>query len=352
MLRLEIDRPRWDAHLAKVNADVPGLVPVAKGNGYGLGMDRCVDEALKLGSDTLAVGTFAEARALPERAEAFKKVVVLTPHLAGDATDGLPIALFGRVVHTVATAEAATELAGKRVIVECRTSLRRHGVSVEDLPGLKDALADAHFEGFALHLPMTRPRGAHPVAEVATWVEKLKSAGLPTSTIYLSHLSGPEVSGLAKQFPETTFRARVGTKLWLGDRGALAPKARVLDVEKLSRGDRYGYRQRKAPRDGHLLVVAGGTAHGIGLAAPKAVAGAMSRVKVAAEGTLATMNRTLSPFTWGGKQRWFAEPPHMQVSLLWLPESVEPPAVGEWLDVETRMTTTTFDEVVEVAPSA
>ncbi len=62
MLRLEIDRARWDAHLAKVNADAPGLVPVAKGNGYGLGMDRCVDEALKLGADTLAVGTFAEAR--------------------------------------------------------------------------------------------------------------------------------------------------------------------------------------------------------------------------------------------------------------------------------------------------
>ncbi|HVE24212.1 MAG TPA: alanine racemase [Sporichthya sp.] len=348
MLRLEIDRARWDAHLATVNADVPGLVPVAKGNGYGLGMERCVDEALKLGADTLAVGTFAEARRLPERAEGFSKVVVLTPHLPGDATDGLPIALFGRVVHTVATAEAARDLAGKRVIVECRTSLRRHGVGVDDLPALAEALADVHFDGFALHLPINRPRGAHPVAEVATWVARLATAGLPTSTIYVSHLTGPEVAGLGKQFPGTTFRARVGTKLWLGDRPALRPKARVLDVEALERGDRYGYRQRKAPRDGHLLVVAGGTAHGIGLAAPKPVTGMVTRIKVAGEGALATFNRTLSPFTWAGKQRWFAEPPHMQVSLLWLPGGVEPPAVGEWLDVETRMTTTTFDEVVEV----
>jgi hypothetical protein len=179
-------------------------------------------------------------------------------------------------------------------------------------------------------------------------VERLKAAGLPTSTIYVSHLTGPEVAGLGKQFPETTFRARVGTKLWLGDRGALVPKARVLDVEKLESGERYGYRQRKAPREGYLVVVAGGTAHGIGLAAPKAVAGLVARAKVAAEGTLATLNRSLSPFTWAGKQRWFAEPPHMQVSLLWLPGGVEPPAVGAWLDVETRMTTTTFDEVVEV----
>lgn len=348
MLRLQIDRARWDAHLAKVNDDIAGLVPVAKGNGYGLGIPRCVDEALKLGADTLAVGTFGEARALPERAEAFSKVVVLTPHLPGDATDGLPIALFGRVVHTVATAEAAKDLAGKRVIVECRTSLRRHGVEKDDLAGLQEALADVHVEGFALHLPMARPRGAHPVAEVATWVSTLASAGLPTSTVYVSHLSGAEVAGLSKQFPATTFRDRVGTRLWLGDRGALAAKARVLDVEKLSRGDRFGYRQRKAPRDGHLLVVAGGTAHGIGLAAPKPVAGMVTRAKVAAEGTLATLNRTLSPFSWAGRQRWFAEPPHMQVSLLWLPGGVEPPAVGEWLDVETRMTTTTFDEVVEV----
>nr|WP_293768985.1 alanine racemase [Sporichthya sp.] len=348
MLRLEIDRARWDAHLAKINAEIPGLVPVAKGNGYGLGIDRLVDEAIKLGVDTLAVGTFAEARRLPERAEEFSKVVVLTPHLPGDPTEGLPIALFGRVVHTVATAEAAADLPGKRVIVECRTSLRRHGIGADDLGTLAAALADVHLEGFALHLPMVRPRGAHPVAEVATWVERLKAAGLPTATIYVSHLSGPEVSGLGKQFPDTTFRARVGTKLWLGDRGALAPKARVLDVEQLARGDRYGYRQRKAPRDGHLVVVAGGTAHGVGLAAPKPVAGAMTRAKVAAEGTLATFNRTLSPFSWAGKQRWFAEPPHMQVSLLWLPGGVEPPAVGDYLDVETRMTTTTFDEVVEV----
>ncbi|GAA0620311.1 alanine racemase [Sporichthya brevicatena] len=348
MLRLEIDRARFDAHLQKVSADIPGLVPVAKGNGYGLTMDRCVDEALRLGADTLAVGTFAEARRLPERAEGFGKVVVLTPHLAGDPTEGLPIGLFGRVVHTVATAEAAKSLAGKRVIVECRTSLRRHGVGADDLPGLAAALSDVHLEGFALHLPMNRPRGAHPVTEVATWVERLKAAKLPAATIYVSHLSGPEVAGLAQQFPEKTFRARVGTKLWLGDRGALRAKARVLDVEKLARGDRYGYRQRKAPRDGHLIVVAGGTAHGIGLSAPKPVAGLMSRVKVAGEGTLATFNRTLSPFTWAGKQRWFAEPPHMQVSLLWLPAGVEPPAVGAFLDVETRMTTTTFDEIVEV----
>jgi len=37
----------------------------------------------------------------------------------------------------------------------------------------------------------------------------------------------------------------------------------------------------------------------------------------------------------------------MQVSLLWLPSSVPPPAVGDELTVEVRMTTTHFDVVVD-----
>ena len=31
---------------------------------------------------------------------------------------------------------------------------------------------------------------------MATWVERLKAARLPTATIWVSHLSGPEVAGL------------------------------------------------------------------------------------------------------------------------------------------------------------
>lgn len=346
MLILEIDRARLDAHLASVLAEVPGLVPVAKGNGYGFGMNRLVTEAAKLGANTLAVGTLAEASRLPATAEAFERIIVLTPHLPGDPLDALPPGLGGRIVHTVASQAAVTELAGRRIVVECRTSMRRHGLGPDDLAGLAD-LDPATCEGFALHLPIARPSGVDPVGEVAAWTERLAAAGLPTGTVYVSHVSGAEVVGLAARFPGTSFRPRIGTRLWLGDRGALKVKSRVLDVEALTRGERYGYRQRKAPRAGYLVVVAGGTAHGIGLSAPKAVAGPVARAKVAAEGSLATLNRTLSPFSWDGKQRWFAEPPHMQVSLLWMPEGVTPPAVGDWLDVETRMTTTTFDGVVE-----
>jgi hypothetical protein len=42
----------------------------------------------------------------------------------------------------------------------------------------------------------------------------------------------------------------------------------VVDVHPVKRGDRVGYRQRKVGKDGLLVVVSGGTAHGIGLEAP------------------------------------------------------------------------------------
>ncbi|MGQ0623111.1 MAG: alanine racemase [Sporichthyaceae bacterium] len=347
MLHLHVDRARWDAHLAGVFADTPALVPVAKGNGYGLGNQRLAAEAAKLGADTLAVGTLAEAAALHAAAVAFERVLVLTPYLAGDPIPELPSWLRDRVVHTVAGLDAARALTGHRIVVECRTSLRRHGVEPEHLTELAAVLRATPCEGFALHLPMNRPRGVNPVAEVATWAHRLRSAGLPTATLYVSHLSGGEVRGLAEQLSGTALRCRVGTRLWLGDRGALTARARVLDVEKLSKGQRYGYRQRKAPGSGHLIVVSGGTAHGIGLSAPKSVAGIRGRAKAGAEAGLASVNKALSPFHWDGKQRWFAEPPHMQVSMLWIPDSVEAPVVGDWLEVDTRMTTTTFDEIID-----
>ena len=38
-LTLTIDGARWDAHQRALLAEVPGLVTVAKGNGYGFGLE-------------------------------------------------------------------------------------------------------------------------------------------------------------------------------------------------------------------------------------------------------------------------------------------------------------------------
>jgi len=111
-------------------------------------------------------------------------------------------------------------------------------------------------------------------------------------------------------------------------------------------GQRVGYRQRRAPGEGHLLVVAGGTSHGVALTAPRAVRGVPARTKLVAEGGLQAVGRALSPFHVAGRRRWFMEPPHMQVSMVWLPSGIAPPAVGSDIPVDVRMTTASFDRVV------
>ncbi len=67
---LYVDEDRWRAHLPSVVDATPGIVPVIKGNGYGLGNARLAAEAARLGVDTVAVGTTDE---LPEVRRALRR---------------------------------------------------------------------------------------------------------------------------------------------------------------------------------------------------------------------------------------------------------------------------------------
>jgi len=338
-LTLYVDGARWRAHQDAVAAAVPGLVPVAKGNGYGFGLAMLAQEAQRLASPTLAVGVAAEVAAA--RSGYDGDVLVLEPHLPqvhvepGEPDD--------RVLRTVASADGLDALRGHRVVVELMSSVRRFGLTDAELGQVAAGLRGHRLEGFALHLPMTQPPGGK-IAEVVQAVERLGRHGFTAPTLWVSHLTDAELAAAGAAAVGTTLRPRIGTRLWLGS-DAHQPRATVLAVHEVARGQRYGYRQRRAGRAGHLVVVSGGTSHGIALAAP-AGGGMGQRVRAAGTGGLELVGRALSPFRVGGARRWFAEPPHMQVSLLWLP-AVEPvPAVGSELDVDVRMTTTTFDAVV------
>jgi hypothetical protein len=65
-----------------------------------------------------------------------------------------------------------------------------------------------------------------------------------------------------------------------------------------------------------------------------------------ATGSLEAAGLALSPYTIGGKKRWFLEPPHMQSSLVFLPRSQTPPAIGDEVPVELRLTIATVDQIV------
>ncbi|ACU69294.1 alanine racemase domain protein [Catenulispora acidiphila DSM 44928] len=348
-LTLHIDAERWRAHQDEVLARHPDLVPVAKGvNGYGIGIPNLMQAASKLaaaGVEITAVGTAAEAEQAKDHYSG--RLLVLTPYLIGEDVRDLP----DRVIRTVASVEAVEALLGRRVVIDLMTSMRRFGLEKQDIPRLHAALESdqARVEGFSVHMPLDRVAGDY-LREVSDWVDALVAAGIPVRTLFVSHLSPDEISTLAKRHQGTTVRPRIGTQLWLGDRKALQARGTVHSVQKVSKGDRFGYRQHKARGDGHLLVVSGGTAHGVGLENPKnfgrGPAGLTPRAKFAARAAMALLNRTMSPYSWQGKTLWFAEPPHMQVSVLFLPAGVAPPKVGEEIPVEVSPVMTHVDRVV------
>ncbi|MFD4986041.1 alanine racemase [Streptomyces sp. NPDC058374] len=340
-LTLYVDTARWRDHHHQVREQFPGIVPVCKGNGYGFGHERLAEEAIRFGADILAVGTTYEAARIKDWFSG--DLLVLTPFRRGEE----PVPLPDRVIRSVSSVDGVHGLVGARVVIEVMSSMKRHGVSEEDLPKLHAAIEDVRLEGFAIHLPLDRTDGTDAVEEVIAWMDRLRAHRLPLHTMFVSHLKASELARLQQQFPQTRFRARIGTRLWLGDEEATEYRGAVLDVTQVSKGDRFGYRQQKAAGDGYLVVVAGGTSHGVGLESPKALHGVMPRAKGVARAGLATVNRNLSPFVWAGKQRWFAEPPHMQVSILFVPADAPAPQVGDELVAHLRHTTTQYDRVVE-----
>ena len=194
-------------------------------------------------------------------------------------------------------------------------------------------------EGIAAHLPIEQ--GGH-LAEVE---RVLADAGPSIRQLWVSHLTPDELGRLRSAHPGLVVRPRIGTGLWLGDRSALAVTSTVLDVHPIAKGQAFGYRGRSAPKDGHLLVVSGGTAHGIGLESPMSGSGLRERAATVARGGLDAAGRVRSPFWVDGEQRLFAEPPHMQASMLFLPGGAALPAVGDLVDARVRYTATTFDRV-------
>ena len=340
-LTLYVDTARWHAHLDAAATSYPRIVPVAKGNGYGFGHARLATEAARIGADTLAIGTYDE---LPAVASVFPgDLVVLTPLRPFHELPDNP-----QVIHTVSRLVDLQVLADgpgePRVVLELLTSMKRHGIPADDLSIVAKLLDDVRCEGWALHLPLP-VAGAHG-SEVEAWIRRLTEAGLPLERLWVSHLTPQELDSLRSGHPALEIRPRVGTKLWLSDREAYHARAHVLDVHRVSRGEHFGYRQRRLPGDGHLVVVSGGTAHGIALEAPSHVGDLRTRAKVLAASGLEAVGRALSPFTIAGQRRWFAEPPHMQVSVLFLPSSVPPPEIGEELPVNVGMAITTFDRTV------
>ncbi|RRD45590.1 alanine racemase [Tessaracoccus sp. OH4464_COT-324] len=340
MLKLTVEATRWHAHLRRVVDECPGIVPVAKGNGYGFGNALLAREALRLGADTLAVGTAHEVA--PVKASGWERdIVVLNPWRPHDAlatrllADPQVITTVSRVPDVARVAELQP---GARVVVELETSMHRHGIAADELPGL--SLEGVDVVGWAVHLP-----AEGSLAEARHLAAAVTVSAAPGKPVWFSHLGFDDYRTLAAELPAPP-RMRVGTRLWLGDKGAYRATGTVLDVRRLPKGTAVGYHGTRTPKDGCVVVISGGTAHGVALAAPATAHSVRQRLIPLAEGLAEARGQVLSPFTVAGAKRVFAEPPHMHASLVFVDGPGFPAQVGDEVPVNVRMTTTTFDEVV------
>jgi len=332
---LHVDGERWRSAHDRFVAERPGIVPVVKGNGYGFGRDLLCAEAGRLGVDTIAIGTYAE---LPEALAAFGgDVLVMEPYRPAIHDDVSDLAN-RRAIHTVTgpadVEDLLTRQPGAKVVVEGLTSMNRFGAPAPDVAGLA---AEADAVGVTLHLPL----GTGHVEEVSRFVAAVPNV----RRWYVSHVSQAELVSLAARHPDNEFRPRVGTDLWYSDPSSYEVRAHVLDVRPVGRGAHAGYRQRAMPA-GHIVVVSGGTSHGVAMESPSSAATARTRAIAVAEGVLEAAHRVRSPFTVSGVMPRFVEPPHMQCSLLALPSGVAPPRIGDEVTVRMRLTTTLPDAVV------
>jgi alanine racemase len=300
-ITLTVRSGRWRAHVAGLVNAIDGLVPVVKGNGYGFGRIALAHLASEF-CDTVAVGTVHELDGLPDDLHA----VVLTPTLvAPESTD--PILTVGSTAHLNALAHWHG-----RVLVKLESSMHRYGGAVDLVDRARRSGLDV--AGVSIHLPLLGSSNDH-AEEVRTILDSVT----PDLTVWLSHLDPATYAAL----PTThTYRLRLGTSLWHGDKSALQLSADVLDVRPIRAGHRAGYRQEPVGADGHLVMIGAGTANGV-----------------------TTLDDGRSPFHFERRRLSLHEPPHMHTSMAFVADGDALPDIGDRVDVQRPLTMTTVDAV-------
>jgi hypothetical protein len=163
--------------------------------------------------------------------------------------------------------------------------------------------------------------------------------------ISLSHVSDKQVQSFKKMMQSYNFdldiEVRIGTKLWLGEPSALQACGTVLQIHDMTHRQTVGYQQIDSGNNKRLIVVSGGTAHGVAMAAPSNASSLRKRGIAIAEGISQAIGKVRSPFSYNGQNLDFVEPPHMHVSMLWSNDMTI--SVGDTLDCNVRNTTSSFD---------
>ena len=366
---LTVDAKKFHAHLNSVVAQYQDagaqVLPVIKGNGYGFGRSVLADEVNKLELNQVCVGTIWEAAEVLENFSG--QVAVLEPisssdELAAGQWTTLLDEHANRLIAVVSSTELAVaqKIGVKKVWIEALTSMNRFGLSPHQIAEVfKKLNQEISVVGFSLHLPIVAPTiskltkfetaevnsNSNKVRETVGWISWLSETADSTNgpmTISVSHLTPTEVAQIKRERPDVQVQIRLGTSLWLGNPNALSVTGTVLAVHDITDNEKVGYQQNSGGRK--VVVVSGGTAHGVALAAPITTSSLRKRGIAVVEGLAQAIGRIRSPFTFNGNNLNFVEPPHMQVSMLWADNC--PITVGDEIACTVRNTTANFDAVI------
>ncbi|MCX6529137.1 MAG: alanine racemase [Actinobacteria bacterium] len=304
-LRLTVNEHAFRAHVAHVVGTTPGLIPVVKGNGYGLGRPFLVHLVSELlgSAQAVAVGTVFEAQGIP----APTPVYILTPIGEFDQVD-IP----SNAIPTVATERdlAVLQTNGWKspVVVKLASPMQRFGVATHDFLALVQHISAAGLtiHSCALHLPLHQS-DEEIIAQLKTWIPLIPNC----VTVSLSHVSSTQLVEIREAFPTTEFEVRLGTALWHGDKSFFSLHTEVLAVHPIEKGNTAGYHSTAAPADGHIVVVAAGTAHGV-----------------------SPLENGLSPFHFQQQRLTLLESPYMHSAMCFVPLGQSCPKIGDAVDVQ------------------
>jgi len=322
-LRLSVHRSAWVRSVDGAAAQRPGLIPVVKGNGYGLGRTTLMPLAARLTANgQIAVGTVYEAADVP----ADRTALVLTPHV-----DALPATLPRTAVLTVDCIEHVEALTRHgwtgKVSIKLASSMHRYGASLADVRHVREAVEAAAMTvvGYGLHLPLAGSDASRRI-EVTDWLQFLGPGPEPLSISHLDPSTASELSAdVLPSRPGRSILVRCGTSLWHADRTLLHLTADVLGRHRVQAGAAAGYHATEVPRDGHVVLVGAGSAHGV-----------------------RCLDDGRSPFHFAHERLAMIEPAHMHTSMLFVPTGDPLPAIGDRIDVQRPLLGTTVDELVWV----
>jgi len=214
--------------------------------------------------------------------------------------DALPATLPRTAVLTVDCIEHVEALTRHgwtgKVSIKLASSMHRYGASLADVRHVREAVEAAAMTvvGYGLHLPLAGSDASRRI-EVTDWLQFLGPGPEPLS---ISHLDPSTASELS---------------------------ADVLGRHRVQAGAAAGYHATEVPRDGHVVLVGAGSAHGV-----------------------RCLDDGRSPFHFAHERLAMIEPAHMHTSMLFVPTGDPLPAIGDRIDVQRPLLGTTVDELVWV----